>query len=98
MQKRIDAIEDHDAASIEAERRERIEQWGIEHSRVLLDKIEKEIRRRRASTISQRARSRPSTARAEQTIKGSLVEKARDEATAEVLSASLPTVEDSELF
>ncbi len=98
VQKRIDAIEDHDVASIEAETRERIEKWRMEQSRVLLDEIEKETRRRRTSVISQRVETRPSTAGLEQIIKESVAKNAGDEATAAHLSASSPAIEDSESF
>lgn len=98
VQKRIDAIEDHDVASIEAETRERIEKWRMEQSRVLLDEIEKETRRRRTSVISQRVETRPSTAGLEQIIKKSVAENAGDEVTAAPLSASSPAIEDSESF
>lgn len=36
----------------EAARRQRIEEWRLEHSRILLDEIQKETRRRRESTVS----------------------------------------------
>ena len=98
MQKRIDAVEDHDAASIEAATRERIEQWRMEQSRVLLDEIEKETRRRRSSVISQRAETTPGTARLAQIIKGSVAENTGDEATTVLLGASAPAIEDSESF
>ena len=95
VQKRIDAVEDHDTASIEAERRERIEQW---RSRVLLDEIEKETRRRRTSAICQRAETRPGTARGEQTIKGPITESSGDEAKSGTPTASSPAIDGSESF
>ncbi|CAF9936807.1 hypothetical protein IMSHALPRED_010908 [Imshaugia aleurites] len=96
VQRRIDAIEDQDVASIEAETRERIERWRAEQSRVLLDEIEKETRRRRASVRSQRAEMTPGIAGLEQIIKDSVAEHAGHEATDGPLSASSPAVEDSE--
>lgn len=98
VQRRIDAVEDHDVASIEAETRERIEKWRLEQSRVLLDEIERETRRRRTSTISQRAETTPGTAGLEQIIKDSVAKNAGDEATTGPLSASSPAIEDSESF
>lgn len=98
VQRRIDAIEDQDVASIEAETRERIEKWRTEQSQVLLDEIEKETRRRRASIRSQRAETTPGTAGLEQIIKDSVAENAGDGATKGPLSASSPTIEDSESF
>ncbi|CAD6574016.1 MAG: hypothetical protein ASARMPRED_006433 [Alectoria sarmentosa] len=98
VQRRIDAVEDHGVASIEAETRERIEKWRMEQSRVLLDDIEKETRRRRTSVKSQRAETAPSTAGLEQIIKDSVAESAGDEATAGPLNASSPAIEDSESF
>ena len=44
-----EAILEDEPSRIEEERRERIEHWRLEHSRVLLDEVEKETRRRRAS-------------------------------------------------
>lgn len=98
VQRRIDDIEDHDVASMEAETRERIEKWRMEQSRVLLDEIERETRRRRASVISQRAETAPGTAGLEQIIKDSVAENAGDEATNGPLSASPTATEDSESF
>ena len=95
VQKRIDAVEDHDAASIETERRERIEQW---RSRVLLDEIEKETRRRRTSVKSQRAETRPSTARAEQSIKSPIAGSSGDEAKSATPTASSLEIDGSESF
>ena len=69
VQRRLDAIEDSDAAVVEEERRERIEKWRMEQSRVLLDEIEKQTRRRRRSTISQQPDQRPSSAGPEQVVK-----------------------------
>ena len=98
VQKRIDAIEDLDAASIEAGTRERIEQWRMEQSRVMLDEIERETRRRRASVRSQRPDTAPSTACVEQITKGSVAENTGDEATYGPLSPSSAAIEDSESF
>lgn len=98
VQRRIDAVEDHDTMSIEAATRERIEQWRMEQSKVLLDEIERETRRRRSSVISQRAEMTPGTARLEQIIKGSVAENTGDEATTVPLGACSPVIEDSESF
>ncbi len=98
VQRKIDAIEDHDVASIEAETRERIEQWRMDQSRVLLEEIERETRRRRASMISQRAETNSGAASLEQIIKDSVAENPGDGATTGPLSASSPAVEDSESF
>lgn len=44
------ALESEEAQ--EAARRRRIEEWRLEHSRILLEEIQKETRRRRESTVS----------------------------------------------
>lgn len=44
-----------DQSPMEEERRERIEKWRLDHSRVLLNEIEKETRRRRASFRGQKS-------------------------------------------
>ncbi|KAI9879749.1 MAG: hypothetical protein M1830_007374 [Pleopsidium flavum] len=49
IQRRLDAGEDGHDIQVENERMQRIEQWRMEQSRVLLDEIEKETRRRRLS-------------------------------------------------
>lgn len=98
VQRRIDAVEDHDVASIEAETRERIEKWRMEQSRVLLDEIERETRRRRTSEMSQRAEMTPGTAGLKQIIKDSVAEKAGNETTSGPLSASSAGIEESESF
>ena len=46
VQRRLDRVEVHDEHIHEDARNERIEKWRLEHSRVLLDEIEKETRRR----------------------------------------------------
>ena len=98
VQRKIDAVEDHDVTSIEAETRQRIEKWRMEQSRVLLDEIERETRRRRTSVISQRGETRPGTAGLEKPYKDSVAENTRDEATTGSLSVSSPAIEDSESF
>ena len=98
VQRRIDAVEDHDVASIEAETRERIERWRMEQSKVMLDEIEKETRRRRNSMMTHRAETTPGTARLEQIIKDSVAENAGDGATTAPLSASSAAIEDRESF
>lgn len=98
VQRRLDAVEDHDAASIEVETRERIEKWRMEQSRVLLDEIERETRRRRASVISQRAKRTSGTADSEQIVKDSVAKNAEDKTTTESLRAGSPAIEDSETF
>ena len=81
VQRRLDALEDHDAANIEGERRERIEKWRMEHSRILLAEIEKETRRRRTSLTSRRAERIPSSASLEQAIKESVHTQLDDQET-----------------
>ena len=98
VQRRIDPVEDHDVASMEAETRERIEKWRMEQSRALLEEIERETRRRRVSMVSQRAETTPGTAGMEQIIKDSIAENAGDEATTGPLSASPTAIEDSGSF
>ncbi|KAL6714725.1 hypothetical protein ACLMJK_008150 [Lecanora helva] len=72
IQRRLDAVEDNDATNIEGERRERIEKWRMEQSKILLDKIEKETRRRRLSTTSRKAESSSNTANSERVMKDSI--------------------------
>ncbi|KAG8532564.1 uncharacterized protein KY384_002441 [Bacidia gigantensis] len=48
VKRKIDAIEASEAP-VDDEKRERIEKWRLEHSRILLNEIEKETRRRRQS-------------------------------------------------
>ncbi|MCJ1302971.1 hypothetical protein MMC08_005776 [Hypocenomyce scalaris] len=49
VQRRLDAVGNSNEAEVERGRIERIEQWRMEQSKVLLDEIEKETRRRRIS-------------------------------------------------
>lgn len=98
VQRRLDATEEHDVASIEAETRERIEKWRMEQSRVLLDEVAKETRRRRTSMISQRAETTPGNTGLDQIIKDSVAENAGGKGTTEPLRASSPGPEDSESF
>lgn len=73
VQRRLDAVEDNDAAVLEGERRERIERWRTEQSKLFLDEIEKETRRRRrSSALGQRPERTPSTIGLERIIKESV--------------------------
>jgi len=49
VQRRLDAVEGGQDIQVENDRIQRIEQWRMEQSRILLDEIEKETRRRRLS-------------------------------------------------
>ncbi|KAL8719342.1 MAG: hypothetical protein Q9225_003643 [Loekoesia sp. 1 TL-2023] len=46
VQRRLDVLEYDDGARMEKERMERIERWRLEHSRILLEEIERQSRRR----------------------------------------------------
>ena len=98
VQRRIDAAGDNDVASIKAQTRERIEQWRMEQSRVLLDEVERETRRRRASVASQRAEMAPATTSPKETIKEPSIEDDRNKATTRPVSASSSAAEDSDSF
>ncbi|MDI1489916.1 MAG: hypothetical protein OHK93_001115 [Ramalina farinacea] len=56
VQRRLEAVEENDASRVETEKRERIEKWRLDHSRILLDEIEKQTRQRRFSVLSQHSR------------------------------------------
>lgn len=73
VQRRLDAVEEHDAVFLEGERRERIEKWRMEQSKAFLDEVEKETRRRRrSSALGQRPERAPSTIGLERIIKESV--------------------------
>lgn len=46
IQRRLDALEHDDGIRVEKDRMERIERWRLEHSRILLEEVEKASRRR----------------------------------------------------
>ncbi|KAI4122860.1 MAG: hypothetical protein LQ338_005577 [Usnochroma carphineum] len=46
VQRRLDALEYDDGVRMEKERMDRIERWRLEHSRILLEEVERESRRR----------------------------------------------------
>ena len=101
VQRRFDALEDNDAAIIEGERRERrerIEKWRMEHSRVLLNEIERETRKRKTSVVSRRTERTPSSAGLEHIIKESVHAQTEGQAQNEDKEAEIPTVEDDETF
>lgn len=56
VQRRLEAVEENDASRVETEKRERIEKWRLDHSKILLDEIEKQTRQRRLSVLSQHSR------------------------------------------
>jgi len=96
VQRKLDAVQDHDAEVTEGERREMIEKWRMDQSRILLDEIEKETRRRRASTASRRTENAPSTAGLEQVIKESLRDQTKDREPEKSRDAEEPQQEDNE--
>ncbi|KAE8383429.1 hypothetical protein BDV26DRAFT_139106 [Aspergillus bertholletiae] len=49
VQRQLDLVEDHGAIDMDRERWQRIEKWRMDQSRVLLQEIEKETRKRRHS-------------------------------------------------
>ena len=61
IQRKLESIEDEDALHMENSRMERIEKWRIDQSKVLLDEIKKETRRRRDSRVSESAQVKTST-------------------------------------
>ena len=54
VRKKLEAIDDEGGQQMESVRMERIEQWRMEQSKVLLEEIEKETRRRRLSRSSEK--------------------------------------------
>lgn len=52
VQRQLDSVEDHEAIDMDRERWQRIEKWRMDQSRVLLQEIEKETRKRRHSRTS----------------------------------------------
>ena len=57
VQRRLDAVDDNDETSMERERFERIEKWRLEHSKILLEEVERQTRRR----LSRASQSQPSS-------------------------------------
>ncbi|KAE8316967.1 hypothetical protein BDV41DRAFT_527528 [Aspergillus transmontanensis] len=49
VQRQLDSVEEHEAIDMDRERWQRIEKWRMDQSRVLLQEIEKETRKRRHS-------------------------------------------------
>ncbi|MCJ1386461.1 hypothetical protein MMC17_009587 [Xylographa soralifera] len=49
LQRRLDIVQDEEGAQLDTTRMERIEKWRIEQSKVLIEEIEKETRKRRLS-------------------------------------------------
>ncbi|KAL9125469.1 MAG: hypothetical protein Q9217_005334 [Psora testacea] len=62
VQRKVDAVEDHDSTKVNDEKRERIERWRLEHSKILLDEIEKQTRRRQSTADGPGAASSFTTA------------------------------------
>lgn len=78
IQRRFDALEDNDAVLLEGERRERIENWRMEQSKVLLDEIERETRKRKSSVAGRRTEYAPSSAGLEHIVKESVLTQTED--------------------
>ena len=78
IQRRFDALEDNDAVLLEGERRDRIENWRMEQSKVLLDEIERETRKRKSSVVDRRTEHAPSSAGLEHIVKESVLTQTED--------------------
>ena len=96
VQRRLDTVEDNDTAILEGERRERIEKWRMEQSKLLLDEIERETRRRRTSVHSHRTERAPSTAGLERIIKETVDTQTDDRAMGTSTTADDQILEDNE--
>ena len=96
IQRRFDALEDNDAALLEGERRDRIENWRMEQSRVLLDEIEKETRKGRSSLADRRTEHAPSSAGLEHIVKESVLTQTEEPGPNENKAVERPTGEDDE--
>ncbi|MCJ1273431.1 hypothetical protein MMC21_001222 [Puttea exsequens] len=97
VQRRLDAVEANDATALDGERRERIEKWRMEQSRVFLDEVEKETRRRRrASALNQRLDRPPSAAGLERIIKESVAEQTEEQGTSHPAEAASKPLENDE--
>ena len=96
IQRRFDALEDNDAVLLEGERRDRIENWRMEQSRVLLDEIEKETRKRRSSVAERRTEYVPSSAGLEHIVKESVLTQTEDPGQNEDKGVENPACEDDE--
>jgi len=70
VQRRSDDVEDDEGQSLENTRIERIEKWRLEQSKVLLEEIEKETRRRRASQATEGEQSTTHTVNQKVTERG----------------------------
>lgn len=71
VQRHLDAVADSDVAKVESERMARIETWRMEQSKILLERIEKEARRRRMSESSGRVEGDVSTSGADKGVQAS---------------------------
>ncbi|MCJ1460077.1 hypothetical protein MMC28_010456 [Mycoblastus sanguinarius] len=97
-QRRFDPVEENEAVSIGEERRERIEKWRMDQSRLLLDEIERETRRRRTSLADKRVERTPSTAGLEQIIREAIDVNTGDREPQQATEAEKPEAEDSDSF
>jgi hypothetical protein len=98
VQRRLDAVEDNDSAMLDGERRERIEKWRMEQSKVLLDEIERETRRRKTSKHSQRVESAPNSAGLERIIKETVDTQTHEDLRGVSNAADDAASEDDESF
>lgn len=76
VKRKLDEVEDDGEAALEHDKRERIEQWRLEHSRILLDEIEKETRRRQSIAQSQAKEKDHNLTKSASTSASSLVDGA----------------------
>ena len=96
IQRRFDALEDDDAVLLEGERRDRIENWRMEQSKVLLDEIERETRKRKSSVADRRTEQAPSSAGLENIVKESVLAQKEDPEQKEDKEGERAACEDDE--
>jgi len=93
VQRRLDAAE-IDYPSVEAAKTERIEGWRLEQSKLLLNEIEKQTRRRRTSNLSRHHEYSPKAA----DVKDSVDEHSREQEVRESANDHIKRSGDTESF
>ncbi|MCJ1434789.1 hypothetical protein MMC27_004159 [Xylographa pallens] len=90
VQRRLDIVQDEEGAQLDTTRMERIEKWRTEQSKVLLEEIEKESRKRR---FSRAAKQSQESQESQDTLASSAIGE-----TPSVLLEGKDVIEDTESF
>ena len=96
VQRTLDTVEDEDGLRLEDTRIQRIEKWRLEQSKILLEEVERESRRRRSSRASEPSRKDLHTV--DQSTTGAIEKNKPSTSQSPIKAEDESAVEETETF